>query len=381
MKFHNLTASLILIATPTLAAAQQTCVNDSVPLQTTNWSTTVSIPKFDASLGSLQSIDFNLTGKVTGSASIESLDAAPSTVMTTYKARITLTRPDLSVLVVSIPDQQFSDNLTAYDGTIDFGGTSGIAHLGITATDVQNINVTAPADLALFTGVGSIVLPIEALGTSTASGSGNLITQFLTDAEASIDVCYNYAPDCNGNGIDDAVDISGGFSNDIWGDGIPDECQPSIRRFCAGDGAANGGADCPCGNNGRPGEGCDNGNNYGGLLLGTGSPSIANDTLVLTASQIPMVSPGFFFGGTQATPMGVQNVLGGGLTCLVNPIRIQKINMGGGSIPLLGAPSISVFMGLMPGDTTFFQFWYRNGHGSCNTSSNATNGLIVTWGF
>ncbi len=30
--------------------------------------------------------------------------------------------------------------------------------------------------------------------------------------------------DCNNNGIDDAVDISGGYSNDCNGNGIPDEC-------------------------------------------------------------------------------------------------------------------------------------------------------------
>lgn len=34
--------------------------------------------------------------------------------------------------------------------------------------------------------------------------------------------------DCNGNGIADEIDISGGFSQDVDGDGIPDECTPSI---------------------------------------------------------------------------------------------------------------------------------------------------------
>ena len=31
--------------------------------------------------------------------------------------------------------------------------------------------------------------------------------------------------DCNGNGIDDAEDISMGTSQDCDGDGVPDECQ------------------------------------------------------------------------------------------------------------------------------------------------------------
>jgi hypothetical protein len=48
------------------------------------------------------------------------------------------------------------------------------------------------------------------------------------------------APDCNANGIDDAVDISGGSSADADGDGVPDEC--GCRADLDGDGAV-GGAD------------------------------------------------------------------------------------------------------------------------------------------
>jgi hypothetical protein len=48
-------------------------------------------------------------------------------------------------------------------------------------------------------------------------------------------------PDCNLNGIDDALDIAMGTSNDSNGDGIPDECQslpPSADLN--GDGVVNG---------------------------------------------------------------------------------------------------------------------------------------------
>ncbi len=41
----------------------------------------------------------------------------------------------------------------------------------------------------------------------------------------------NPITDCNGNGVDDAIDISSGTSADINADGIPDECQ--LTRLCA----------------------------------------------------------------------------------------------------------------------------------------------------
>ncbi|MGP1273514.1 MAG: hypothetical protein ACTS22_09285 [Phycisphaerales bacterium] len=37
--------------------------------------------------------------------------------------------------------------------------------------------------------------------------------------------------DCNGNGVDDATDIANGTSQDVNGDGTPDECQ--LTRLCA----------------------------------------------------------------------------------------------------------------------------------------------------
>jgi hypothetical protein len=377
---HSATALLLTTSGAAWAAPQlQVCHTDAIPLATTNWTDSVSVPKFDGSLGVLLSVDFELTGHIAGSAAIESLDAQPSTVTTTYQAAITLTRPDTSVLVVAIPNQMFIDNLSAFDGTFDFGGTSGITHAGLSIQDVQSSNSTAPADLALFTGPGSIVLPVKADGTSTASGSGNLVTQFLTSAEAGVRVCYNYALDCNGNGIPDTDDIANQTSNDHDLDGIPDECQPGWRRFCEGDGSQNGGIDCPCNNNGGTGEGCDWGNGFGGVLDAAGVPSVSNDTLSLTASQVPL-TPGFFMVGDLTTHGQDGSPFFNGIRCLANPSRIQKV-FNGGTIPLAGNPSLSQFLSAAPGDTMFFQYWFRNGGGPCLATVNSTNAVEVTWGL
>lgn len=178
------------------AASAQTatqCFTDSIPLQPTNFSTTVSIPKFNPALGTLISIQFTLSGNVQGSANAESLDASPSIVNTQSSANITLTRPDLTVLVVTTPIANFSDAFTAFDGAIDFAGTSGVSHTGINVSDSDSAISPPPVtDLALFTGAGNIVLPVTAVGTSQANGAGNLITQFSTSAAASVEVCYTY---------------------------------------------------------------------------------------------------------------------------------------------------------------------------------------------
>ncbi len=194
----SLFASLALAGTALAGnpgGPQTQCHTDTIPFAITNWSSSVSVPKFNPTLGTLLSIQFTLRGDIRGSARAESLDASPTTVTTQFSANLALTRPDMSTIVVSVPVANFVNNFTAFDGTIDFGGTSGVTHSGISATDSQVVTSPPPvSDLALFTGVGNIVLPVAAQGSSIATGSGNLITQFNTEASATVTVCYTYAP-------------------------------------------------------------------------------------------------------------------------------------------------------------------------------------------
>ncbi|MDZ4771922.1 MAG: choice-of-anchor E domain-containing protein [Planctomycetota bacterium] len=199
-RFSVLTSLAIGAALFTSSASAQTqtvCFTGSIPLTNTNWANNVSVSKFDTGLGTLQSISFQLTGNIAGAVRIESLDTAATVVQTNFQATLTLTRPDLSVIVVTVPIANFNDSLTAFDGTTDFGGTSGVSHLGITANQMNSATSPPPAsDLVLFSGPpglpGNIVLPVTAVGSSVATGSGNLITQFQTAAAAQVQVCYTY---------------------------------------------------------------------------------------------------------------------------------------------------------------------------------------------
>ena len=166
--------------------------NDTIPLSTTNWADSVSVPQFNPALGTLTSIDFYLEGAVQGSAKFESLDAAPATVTMNLQAQVTLQRPDLSNLVVALPVAATLDNVTAFDGTIDFGGTSGKTYPLLSSTNNNSFTSLLPADFLLFTGVGNMVLPVNAVGQSNGSGAGNLILQFMTNASAYVEVTYKY---------------------------------------------------------------------------------------------------------------------------------------------------------------------------------------------
>lgn len=191
--------SAVWLAPAAFAQTSQVCFTDTIPLTTTNWSDSLTVPKFDPAMGTLQSVDITFTGSIIGTAQAESLDSAPSTVTLTFEGQITLTRPDLSTLATVLPQAQFIDTFTVFDGTIDFAGTSGSTHPNVSATQTVMVSTPPPAgDLALFTGPignpGTITLPVTAVGTSVATGSGNIVTQFTQDASADLQVCYNFLP-------------------------------------------------------------------------------------------------------------------------------------------------------------------------------------------
>ncbi len=153
-------------------------------------------------------------------------------------------------------------------------------------------------------------------------------------------------------------------------------------EFCFGDGA---GLACPCANNSTVGnnDGCLNSLGTGGRLRVAGNPSLTNDTIVLTGSQMPNSSALYFQGTTQQG--GGNGVLfGDGLRCAGGAIvRLgTKNNTAGTSSYPTGGDAVVSVRGLvtMPGIRTY-QCWYRNAAAFCTTSTfNLSNGIEIPWG-
>ncbi len=187
--------------------------------------------------------------------------------------------------------------------------------------------------------------------------------------------------DCNNNGIDDSIDIADGTSQDVNNDGIPDECETSVKEYCNGTGSQNGGVDCPCGNNVPNGpSGCANSSGSGASLTAAGAAFVSADTLVLTASNIPTGHVAYFL---FAHGTGGPVTFGDGVRCIKGPFqRVQKVSHSSGSdvFPAPNTPPISQQLGITAGQLTFFQVVYRDGAGPCHNGANATNALAIVWG-
>lgn len=145
----------------------------------------LTIPQFDTTRGTLQSISFLLEGWIAGTMQIENMDVTADTFTQTLAATLTLTRPDTSTLAVTLPSISQSFYLQSYDGTKDYAGTSGVTYnvaqsqtIGSSTYKASTQLVLTPlsgtwaSDYSLFTGLGSVNLPLLGTSTSTTGSSG-----------------------------------------------------------------------------------------------------------------------------------------------------------------------------------------------------------------
>lgn len=185
----KLLVSLAALAAVAGAQAATVVVSDSHGLARTNWTETLSVDQFNASLGTLDSVVIKYSGEVSSLFRLESLDAAAATITANASGNIAFGGPIGAALAISGSANQA---VGAFDGAIDFGGTSGAIVGPVTGSDSNTITLTS--GLAAFIGSGLWSVDVAANGLSSATGAGNLISQINTDALAAIEVTYNFTP-------------------------------------------------------------------------------------------------------------------------------------------------------------------------------------------
>ena len=187
--------SCAVLALASSAQAFTVTYSSALPLMETDFTVDVFLPKFNPSfypgIATLNSITFQVDGKIIVVTQLENKGARKATLTSVADATLTLQRPDTSPLVVNIPSVTQSALLQRYDHVVDYAGTSGITFDPVTQTASDSMTYSDAGDLALFTGTGSINLFMDAAASATVTGSGNYSSQVTTQAGAKVYVTYD----------------------------------------------------------------------------------------------------------------------------------------------------------------------------------------------
>ena len=151
---------------------------------------------------------------------------------------------------------------------------------------------------------------------------------------------------------------------------------PAGFQFCYGDGS---GSACPCGNETTITSGCANSTGQGALAYAYGSTSLALDQLEFGATFLPSGVPALLF-SSGSTPGGSSFGVpfGDGLRCLSGPVRRLGVEFvqPDGRVNWVDQQLLSR-SGIAPGNTAYFQVWYRDPLGPCGSGFNFSNGYFL----
>ena len=191
-KLTTLLAGIVLTAG---ANAATVAFTDSYGLATTNWTHSIAASQFDASLGTLNSATFSFTYDIVQTFRAENTGATTDTITPVVGANMLFRKSASTLLNTALTGSSTAFNASAFDGTIDYAGTSGFNFGDLTAGETAYTMITG-ADLASLIGVGTLGSAgynVRAVGTgSLQTANGNLASLISTQARYYLNVVYDY---------------------------------------------------------------------------------------------------------------------------------------------------------------------------------------------
>jgi hypothetical protein len=182
--------SLAAIVLATAANAATVSYDASTSNLAPDWATTLMLPKFDPALGTLTKVTLKLVGKVDGSVKAENTSASsPASATLKLGAEIMASVAGAALSVKVEPFDGAIVPLSVFDGTLDFGGTSGTS---FTSSAEEDGEVFTFANLGTFIGPGLVDIDVSADGTSSATGGSNMVFQFDSLAMGTTTITYTY---------------------------------------------------------------------------------------------------------------------------------------------------------------------------------------------
>jgi len=223
----------------TIGHAQTTTLQQSstaIALTDTDWTQTVTVPQFNTSLGTLQSVTVASNWTTYQSLSITNEDVTTEYTYVNDTVSVAVTLPDgVTTLTGMGPNliggsEDSSGNPT---GALTVSGTGSVISQGpLNAQGTTTSTTITGSALAAYEGTGTVAFAAAGVGASTQVDSGgNILYQVTQQAGVTITITYTYTPVAGGSAGSNTntgtttttpttVSISGTVYANTAGDGV-----------------------------------------------------------------------------------------------------------------------------------------------------------------
>jgi len=151
------------------------------------------IAQFDPALGILESVEIRINGRIISNIRVENLDPEDAAITSTVGGYLTLNGPGVESEALA-PETEEIFWATAFDGTLDFAGASGMDFGNDTVSSSSTLMITDPEEVGAYVGTDTVSFSLDTRATSSVSG-GNLAAIIKSLAGAQVEVVYHYRAD------------------------------------------------------------------------------------------------------------------------------------------------------------------------------------------
>lgn len=149
-----------------------------------------SVPQFNASLGTLQSVEISVNGQILSTIKAENRSSSPVTATGNAAGTMLLNGPGFNLNLQINSVAIAAKPLSAFDGNLNYAGNSGFT-VTQTASGSKTITLTG-SSLNAFLGNDSVNLSFLAQAASEVTGGSNLASAISSLGNAQVTVTYRY---------------------------------------------------------------------------------------------------------------------------------------------------------------------------------------------
>lgn len=173
------------------ASAERIDYCDSIAEEYAGWSSNVTLPKFDAELGTLRAVDLSCEMNLSQEVMIENENPNPVNYTLILAGELTVELPSSDGLSISF-NQSTAGNLSGYDGDTDYQGSSGSKSVIPIPTEAATKSIADINDFLANAPNETIVLPVVVDASSQTKTSGRSNSGVFSIAGAEVCVTYTY---------------------------------------------------------------------------------------------------------------------------------------------------------------------------------------------
>lgn len=185
-------ATLLFVSTAARAAVDGPHVTSTpIAFALTDWSSSLTFPQFNPSLGTLLSVKLDLNGSLSTVLDVTNLSFSLTASSGTVKTEVQFTVQDGGNNLIPTPQLSLLSPIYAYSLAPGAGASSGTLIKNGSSSDTY----TLAAILTEFTGAGNFTVSASTFTqTLLANTGGNTSAAQVTDASLTGTVTYNYVP-------------------------------------------------------------------------------------------------------------------------------------------------------------------------------------------